>query len=828
MAKFFTLIVLGVVLGTSAFAQSGSVTGTVLDPEGNPVSFANVLLHSTADSSLVKAGFSDSKGVYNLAPVPEGQYFTRVSFVGYQSHQSEPFAVAKAEVSRPDVQMQEVSTEIKDVRITAEKPLVSVKPDMTVFNVAGTPNAIGENAFDLLRKAPGVMIDNYENIILLGKQGTRIYIDGKPSPLSAGDLANLLKSIQSDQIESFEIITNPSSKFDAEGNAGIINIKFKKDKNLGGNATLSGGYATQIYSKYNGSLSGNYRTKKFNAFGSYSIRNGRDWSYMDSYRTQPDAAGNLFGFDQESAVIFDQTSHNFRVGTDFFLNDKHTIGFTGSGFFSGGNITSTNWTNIYNLETATPNSILIADGTTDLNNANLNGNLNYRYDNGQGTTLNLDADYGTYDNDNNSIQPNVYFAPQLTSFLFENNFTSQTPVDINIYSFKADYERPFWQGKLGLGGKVSYVSTDAGFDLFNLVNGEEILDVNNSSLFNYTENINAAYANFQRQTGKWGWQVGLRAEQTNSIGELSALIPVSDSVVDLNYLNLFPSAGVTYSPSRINSFRLSYSRRIDRPRYQDLNPALQQLSELSFRRGNVRLTPQYTHNIQLTHTYKYTLNTTLSYSRTTDYFTNITSTEGERATFITLLNLSTRSVANLNVSYPRQITKWWSTYTNTGVTYVRNVADSADLALLTETQENFSVDINQWTWNIYHQSTFNLPAKFKLQLSGFYSSPSIWGANFRNRGFGGIEAGVTRRFFNDRATLKVALGDILYTMQWASNQELGDLNFFVTGGWESRRLRFNFSYLFGNNQMKASRKRKTGLEDLGDRAGSGGGNGPGQ
>jgi hypothetical protein len=371
-----------------------------------------------------------------------------------------------------------------------------------------------------------------------------------------------------------------------------------------------------------------------------------------------------------------------------------------------------------------------------------------------------------------------------------------------------------------LGAKVSYVETEAGFDLTRLSAPEDP----KISLFNYTENINAAYFNFQRQFGKWGIQVGLRGEQTNSLGKLTSSDTIlGPAVVDRHYLNLFPSGGITYSPSRMNSFRLTYSRRIDRPRYQDLNPALFLLNEQSYRKGNVTLFPQYTHNVQLSHTYKYTLNTTLSYSHTTDYFTNITfpdTISNSGATFITLDNLATQDVASATVSYPYQVTKWWSTYTNTGLTWLRNIADFG---------EGRQVNITQTTWNIYHQSTINLPAKISLQLSGFYASPSVWGANFRTRGFGGIEAGVMRKFFKDRATLKVALSDILFTMQWRARQDFGDLQMYATGGWESRQIKVNFTYLFGNNQVKGERKRKTGLDDEKNRAGGGdSGNGPGR
>lgn len=809
MLKKLTLFIFGMLYLTQTYGQSGQVTGTVLDPEGNAAPFANVLLYTTNDTSLVKAGYSDDKGKYILAPVPAGNYFTRVTFVGYASYQSETFDLAEGQkLERPDVAMQEVSTTVDDVRIVAQKPMVSIKPDMTVFNVEGTPNAIGENAFDLLRKAPGVVVDNNDNIMLLGKNGVRVYIDGKPSPLSATDLANLLRGMQSDQIESYEIITNPSSKYDAEGNAGIINIKMKRDKNLGANATLNLGYAVGIFSKYNGSLSANYRTKKFNAFGTYGANGGKRQNFMDTYREQ-------FGttFDQTNIMTNDMVNQNFRAGADFFLNKKHTLGVLASGYLSGGEFTTVNRTFIADSATSTARSFLVSDGVRDQSRRNINANINYRYDDGKGVSLNVDADYGTFNLQNDAYQPNVYFDPTGTNVLLERNFTSEAPTLIDIYTFKADYERPLWEGKLGFGGKFSYVTADNTFNFYDLVGSTEVLDTNQSNTFVYTENINAAYVNFQRKFGKWGISAGLRAEQTNSVGDLTSSQQNANALVERQYLNLFPSGGITYSPSRTNMFRLNYSRRIDRPRYEDLNPFEYQLNEQSFRKGNPFLQPQYTHNLQLTHTYKYTLNTTVSYSHTADFFTNITDVEDSTATFITMENLATQKVASISVSYPKQLTKWWSTFTNTSVMNLRNEANLG---------ENRVIDIAQTTFNIYHQSTFNIPFGIRLQVSGWYNSASIWGANFRSDPIWSVEAGAVKNFLKDRATLKMSVSDIFFTQQWNSRQVYGDLDLQANGGWESRQFKVNLTYLFGNNQVKGARKRKTGLDDEKSRAGSGG------
>ncbi|HHG85335.1 MAG TPA: TonB-dependent receptor [Bacteroidetes bacterium] len=811
MAKNFTLFFLGLLLSVTTFAQTSSVTGKVLDPDGNAAPFANVLLYNTADSALVKAGYSNNDGKYILGPVTAGNYFTRVSFTGYANYESSAFDLKKGEkLSQADIKMVEVSTSLKDVQIVAHKAMVTIKPDMTVFNVEGTANAIGENAFDLLRKAPGVVVDNNDNVMLLGKSGVRVYIDGKPSPLSATDLANMLRGMQSDQIESYEIITNPSSKYDAEGNAGIINIKMKRDKNLGANATLNLGYAIGIHPKYNGSVSANYRSKKFNAFGSYGANAGKRQNFMDSHREQFSTA-----FDQTNIMISEMLNHNFRGGVDFFLGKKHTIGLLVNGFLAAGDFTTENRTKISDLSSGSPINLLVADGVRSISRKNINSNANYRYDDGKGVSLNLDADYGTFDLQNNAFQPNIYYDPSGQNVILERNFKTQAPTLIDIYTFKADYERPLWKGKLGLGGKYSYVTTNNTFNFFDLIGSQEIKDTARSNSFLYTENINAAYLNYQRQFGKWGLMAGVRAEQTNSVGDLTSTQQHDNSLVERHYLNFFPSAGITYSPGQKNMFRLNYSRRIDRPKYENLNPFEFQLNEQSFRKGNPFLQPQYTHNVQFTHTYKYTLNTTVSYSHTNNFFTNITDVEDSVATYITMENLKSQKVASIAVSYPRQITKWWSTFTNTSLSNVRNQANLG---------ENRVIDISQTTFNVFHQSTFNIPWGIRLQLSGWYNSASLWGANFRTNPLGTIEAGLIKNFMKDRATLKLALSDIFFTQQWNSHQVYGDLDLRVNGGWESRQVKVNFTYLFGNNKVKSARKRKTGLDDEKDRAG-GSGNG---
>ena len=804
----FTLLFLlfSTLIGSTTFAQSDAeVSGKIVDENGESMPFATVVAFSAKDSAMVKAGYTNESGKFLLVPVPAGQYYLQVTYTGYSAHVGEVFSLAEGQkMEYPQIKMGQSETEIEGVQIQAQRPLVTVKPDMTVFNVENTPNAIGENAFNLLRKAPGVVIDNNDNIMLLGKSGLRIYIDGKPSPLTAQDLANMLKSVQSDQIESIEIITNPSSKYDAEGNAGIINIRMKRDKNLGANATINLGYAIGIYSKYNGSITANYRSKKFSVFGTYGLSTGKNRNFMDFYREQSGLT-----FTSETAMVRDYDNHNFRAGLDYNIGKHSTIGVLATGNLSVGDWTNTTINHIADQATGTPQSILDAGAINETSNNNLNYNLNYKYDNGKGTSLNADADYGTYRITNLSFQPNLYLDPETRDVQIDRTFTSDAPTDINITTGKVDYERPFAKGKLGVGGKVSYVKTDNVFDFYNLVNGEQILDTSRSNDFQYIENVNAAYVNYQGKIKKWGYQAGLRAEQTNSDGILTAYNPADNNRVERHYFNLFPSGGLTYQANRMNVFSLTYSRRIDRPRYQDLNPFEYKLDELSYRKGNPFLKPQYTNNIQLSHTFMYTLNTSISYAQTSDFFTNITdTTEGTRS-FLTTDNLSTRKVATINVSYPFSITKWWSTFTNVSAYHVSQFA---------EFEDGKTVDIARTTASVYHQTNFKLPKDFSVQVSGHYTSPGIWGANFRNRRFWGMDVGAQKSFMQGKANLKMTVSDVFFSMQWSGSQSFGGLYMEGRGGWESRQFKVNFTYLFGNNQVKV-RKRKTGLDDEKDRAG---------
>ncbi|MCB0633112.1 MAG: TonB-dependent receptor [Lewinella sp.] len=784
------------------YAQSaGKITGSLLDAEGKPISYANVILFTVADTNMVKAEITDDKGLFELGGIPAGDYWIKASFVGLPDFKSESLVVeAGKTLALPAFRLQPATNDLAEVVVKAQKPLIEVKPDKMVFNVDGSINAQGNTALELLRKSPGVMVDNNDNIMLQGRSGVRVYIDGKPSPLSSSDLASYLSTLQSSEIESIEIITNPSSKYDAQGNGGIINIKFKKDKNLGANGSFDAGYSIGKLPRYNAKLSGNYRNKKVNLFGSYGYGEGKNENIFNLYREQ-----SGLSFDQRNINLSNWNNHNFRVGADLFLNKKSTIGFMTNGNISDYHGNSNSRTPIAVIGSGIVDSMLLASNIHNGMRSNYNFNLNYAFDGGNGTTWNVDADYGLFKNDGDEYQPNRYTDPTGTEIFEERIYANETPTTINISTFKIDHERNLFGGKLGVGIKLSQVNTDNTFNFFNVINGDKDLDETRSNQFDYKENVNAAYANYSGKISeKMSYQLGLRAEQTNSEGDLTAYMASEEDNVKRSYLDFFPSGGLTYQANQMNSLQLTYSRRIDRPSYQDLNPFQNRLDELTFEKGNPFLNPQYSHNFQLTHTYKYRFNTSLSYSRTTDLITRITDTSGVSASFITWLNLAQQDVYSLSFSAPIQITKWWNSYVSLTGSRTENTADYGDGKI---------VDLQATSFNGYAQQAFSLPKDLKLEISGWYNSPGIWGGTFKMKAMGNVDIGLQKKILEGRANLKVSVSDVFRTNRWSGISQFGSLYMKAGGNWDSRRLNVNFSYRFGNDEVKAARRRRTGLED---------------
>jgi iron complex outermembrane recepter protein len=798
--KIFTMALGILAIIMQAMAQGpNKISGTVTDTKNKGIKAVTISLLHAKDSSLVKADVTDADGKFEINTNKTGEYLLAYSAVGYEKKYSKNYTIADGQTVNADaVSLAEASKNLQGVTVVSKKPMIEVKADKTVFNVEQSINAQGSDALELLRKSPGVQVDNNDNISMKGKTGVRVYVDGKMMQLDTKDLAAYLKSINSNDIEAIEMISNPSAKYDASGNAGIVNIRLKKNKKFGTNGSANLGFVQGFTPKGNGSINLNYRDKKINIFGNAGGNIGINRNSIDLYRIQNDSL-----YDQTSIMRNDDKSMNIKAGADFFINNKNTIGVLATTNFAKSTSNNGGSTNIYYNPTNTFVKILDATNTIPGNRTNANFNLNYRYADTSGKEINFDTDYGMFRGTGRSLQPNIYRDKNGVEInrVINRNYT---PTDIDIFTAKIDVEHKLGKGKLGYGVKTAFVTTKNTFDFFNEIAGVPIKQLNRSNSFTYKENVNAAYANYQRQLNeKWSLQTGLRMEQTTSDGDLTRAdgIVQADNRVKRNYVNLFPSAALTWNINQKHSLNLTYSRRIDRPTYQDLNPFENKLDELTFEKGNAFLRPQYTDNVEMTHTFMGFINTTVGYSFVKDFATVTTDTSGNTS-FIQQKNLAQQQIVSFNIGAPTPIKKWWNGYVN----FWFNKQFYEGFIGNNKIKEQVP------SFGAYVEQSFSLGRDYSAEISGWFNGPSVWGGTWKTKPQGSVDIGMQKQFLNKAATVKIAATDIFFTAPWKATSNFGGLYIRGGGNWESQTFRLTFSYRFGSAQIKSARERRAGSE----------------
>jgi iron complex outermembrane recepter protein len=812
MRKLFTFFLSAAIVGSTVSAQT--ISGKVKDQQGKGLEKTTVSLLKAKDSSVVKLSVTNSDGSFKFQ-AEAGQYLVSASHVAYAPLYSKVVEVSgSGDVSLGELGMTKKEAALQGVTVTSHKPMIEVRADKMIVNVEGTMNSVGNDALELLRKSPGVTVDKDDNLSLAGKNGVQVYIDGKPSPLSGADLANYLKSMQSAQIESIEIISNPSAKYEAAGNAGIINIRLKKNKAFGTNGSVNMGYVQGHYPKYNGGINLNHRNGKINVFGSYNYNNGKYLMNMKMRKEQFDTL-----FTQTNRFVFKNNTHGFKAGVDYFMDKKNTLGAVITGNLAENDFNTAGPMYFTYLPTNQLVRILQATNTNDMKRDNVNTNINFKHTEANGKDLNIDADYGFFKIRGNQYQPNYYYQADGTTETSRAIYNMIAPTDIDLYSVKVDYEQNFKGGKLGLGGKIGIVNTDNDFQRYDVYGATKVLDILKSNLFGYKENINALYVNYNKQLKGVMIQFGVRAENTHSRGTSEGFIMDNnqykgyDSTFKRDYTDFFPSASLSFNKNPMNQWTVSYSRRIDRPAYQDLNPFEFKLNEYTYMKGNTQLRPQYTNSFGLTNIFKYKLTTVVNYSHVQDIFAQLPDTVEKTKGFLTKKNLATQDVVSLNISYPFQY-KWYSFFVTANSIYKADFGGG-----------DRKVNQKVLAFTYFMQNSFNLGKGWKGEISGLYISPSVWQGVIKSEAMGYIDMGFQKTVFKGKGTVRGVLSDVFKTMKWAGRTNFAGVDSRFSGNGEMQQVKLNFSYRFGSNTVKAARQRNTGIEDENKRANSGGGTG---
>jgi iron complex outermembrane receptor protein len=814
MPKLLTTLLLQLVI--LAGLQAQNVSGVVKDETGAGIKGATVSLLRAKDSSVAKFGVTNDKGEYQFANIAAGSYRVNASFTGFQTSFSSLLTLAGGDVKASDLQLVKITNNLGNVTVTSRKPMIEVKADKMIVNVESTINAIGSDALELLRKSPGVSVDKDDNLSLAGKTGVQVYIDGRPSPLGGQDLANYLKTLQSSQIESIELITNPSARYEAAGNAGIINIKLKKNKSLGVNGSANAGWSIGTYAKYNAGVSLNYRDTKVNLFGNYSYNAGLNEQNLSLQRTILDSM-----FAQKSLILVNSPSHNVKVGMDYYIDKKSILGVMVNGSFVDFDAQTHSSTPISYIPTGVTNRILVANNKSEGIRNNLNENLNYTFTNTNGNVFALNADHGKYHITGDQLQPNYYYNPGGTTVINSVIYQMMTPSDITINSAKADWDKNLKTGKISFGGKSSFVETDNDFQRYDVFTSGKVLDRDRSNRFRYKENINAGYLSYMRPFKTIMVQVGLRVENTNTNGHSTGLRNSGgsyvsyDSAFERHYTGLYPSASISFTKNPMNQWTLSYSRRIDRPGYQDLNPFENKLDEYTSQKGNINLRPQYTNSYSITNVLKGRLVSTLSYSHVSDLFTMLLDTADRSKTFITKQNLATQDIINLSVSYPFQKGNF-SMFSSLNTNYSHYNANYGTGRV---------VDLNAFGLNAVVQNSlkFGKTKTWAAELTAFYNAPTVYMGSFEGKSIYSISSGLSKQVMQGKGSIKLSVSDIFNTLKFRGNINFSGQHTELVQQGETRQFRINFNYRFGNNGVKAARQRANSTEEENKRVGSGSG-----
>jgi len=793
----------------------GAIYVNINTAQHAPIENATVELLKSKDSSLAKIALTDKSGLAEFSNISFGTYFLKVSAVGHSIFYSQVFSLTqnKSILQLEPLVMSGKSSEMAGVTVVGRKPFIQKLNDRIVVNVENSIVSAGSSAMDVLERSPGVNIDQNDALSLRGRSGVIIMIDGKPTAMAGADLANYLRGLPSAAIERIDIITNPSAKYDAAGNSGIIDIRMKKDQRMGINGTLTAGYGQGVYPKTNAGTTFNYRNKKINVFGNYNYayRIGLNHLLLDRnfFENGVYNGGDLKDNYSKSPL----SSNTSRLGMDYFPSSKSILGFVVNGNFNHYSRDNHNSSLVIDPQHQ-PESKFNSFASNNDHGRNVIANINFKHSfDTTGKELTADVDYGVYHSTSLTVNSTLYYKLDGSSSQPSYTLDGDQLGKLTLKTARVDYVNPFRNGsKLEAGLKTSFVSSDNDAKFFDVSSGTPVNDVNKTNHFLYHEDNQAAYLNFSQAFKKFDWQVGLRGELT----DISTEQKIGNIKFDSNYFQLFPSAFFNYKLKEDQVLGVSVSRRIDRPGYSELNPFLFLIDVTTYATGQPGLLPQLTWSYELSYTVK-NINFTLGYSHTKDeqnitlarfreVFPNIPS--ADNVTVQVPINLNSSDYYGLTVSAPIRLTKWWNMINNANVYYQRfngnfsgTELDKGKPAADIRTNNSFTFG-KGWTAEL--NASLNTGGR-----SGFMVLDPQWA----------LSTGIQKTVLKNKGTLRFNMTDIFWTNL---PKAVITYNNYIER-WhayrESRVANLTFTYRFGNNKVQAARRRTTASEEERQRAG---------
>ena len=791
------------------FSQTVSLRGSIIDAEtGENLPFASVVLFKK-DSVYFSGTTSDVVGEFLISNLTTERYRIKISFVGYETFEIVKDILSDTNLGKIKLKMESVILE--DAVVTMTRPVIEQKIDKTVVNVSNSIAAEGNSAFDMLRNSPGVTIDSEGNVQLNGKS-VSIWIDGRPSYLSGKDLEAYLNAIEATSLDKIELISNPSAKYDAEGGGGIIDLKIKKNRLSGFNGSIRTGHEGKIFNKKyyhytNASVNLNYRSKISNTFFSYSPNFGSDFTEFksDFYDiTQKNWKQTSSALSQSN-----NSRHSLRLGTDFFINKRNTIGFIVNSFFS---TTQANQKPNFTYNQTFVNDTLQETSNTlinsKINTNNVSANLNYTsvFDEEKNSELTVNLDYLYWSSKDSSYNDNRYFKGDGISVSRQPLiFLQDMQQDINVYSVKADFQHTFIKKLLFESGlKASVSQTKNTFLRENFESNVWLKDITHSSDFCYTEQIYALYASLGAQLNtKWSLKGGLRGEYTYNIGDWIT----QNRKTYRNYFDIFPTIFASYQHSEKYNFALSYTMRIGRPSYGQLKPFRSYIDENTAVEGNPELLPQKTHHVAFKTSLISYFNINLNYHHTTNLPSQILTFDGKEKVY-KWANWGKQNALYLGLAcseYP----------------LVKNrltMSLYADLGYVDERNKKKDFRNQSFFSSFYGNLTLILPKDWKIEAYGWGNTGGSTGY-FKYTSQGMLSFAVRKSFLEQKLQLNLKFENILNTNNSDLNYQQGNIKYNIRQIYSAPSFGLSISYNFG--KVTHTKYRKVGEVEESSRLGSG-------
>lgn len=789
----------------------GKIKGSIVDNKTKqPVQFATISLYKFKDSSLVTGVVASDKGVFELSSLSFGRYFMKVKFIGYKQIVIDTIAIRprSPEVTIGTIKLQSNSEQLSEVEVSSEKSTIQLGIDRKIFNVEKSIVSEGGSATDVLQSIPSVSVDIDGNVSLRGSGNVTVLVDGKPSGITGSSRAAILQQIPASSIESIELITNPSAKYDPDGMSGIINVVLKKNKLSGFNGSVSVGIGTNDkynedfnINKYNSSINLSYRNSKLNAYINYGFRsNTRAGSGKSNRYTF--FTDTSFYLNQKIESINKNVSHNVKGGIDFFLNDKNTLGF--SVLYNAGTESSTQTTN---YSEANNFNVLSGEYTRNANTSDasvsMDYNMNYRkIFSKPKQELTFDGTYSaasSEDVENYAERDYLLKYASKNATPFKQNTTTK---GINsITNIQLDYVQPLKnQMKWEAGAKTTLrnIQNDFISQTYNYASSMFVADTNLNNNFKYSENIYAVYATFSGTIKKFGYQVGLRGEAANT---LSTLVTTQEKFSN-DYLNLFPTIHLSEKFNKEQELQISYSRRVNRPNTRTLNPFKDYSDPYNVRVGNPYLKPEYINSYELSYVKYWTksvLTATAYYRQTNGIIQRIKTVTDSTLSFTSFVNLNSSTSYGFELISKNDLTKWW------------NITTSANVFETKIDGNNVQADLqnNNFSYMLKFLSNMHILKNMDIQFTANYMGPTAT-AQGEVQGMFTMDIGMKKEIFKN-ATLSLNVNDI--TNSRRMKMKASDANFTQTmeRRRESRVITVTFAYRFGklSDQTKKNRMDKS-------------------